>query len=171
MLSAYPAGDPDGASLSGAAWVDLIDPTPDERAACEKALGLRVPTKEELGEIETTSRLQTDDGVLYMSAPLIFAGQNEPWIFVPTGFVLAKNVLMTVRFAQAASFDAVSKELGASGRFDPVLPLCAFWRNWSIIWPIFLSPVLAIWTRPRTSSSGTTTRGVCRTRPRSCASC
>jgi magnesium transporter len=121
MLSAYPAGRPDGASLSGAAWVDLIDPTPDERAACEKALGLRVPTKEELGEIETTSRLQTDDGVLYMSAPLIFAGQNEPWIFVPTGFVLAKNVLMTLRFAQAASFDAVSKELGASGRFDPAL--------------------------------------------------
>lgn len=121
MLSAYPAARPDGASLSGAAWIDLIDPTPDERTACETALGLRVPTKEELGEIETTSRLQIEQGALYMSAPLIFAAQNEPWILVPTGFVLAKNVLMTVRFAQAASFDAVSKELAAPGRFDPAL--------------------------------------------------
>jgi magnesium transporter len=56
-----------------------------------------------------------------MSAPLIFAGENEVWNLVPTGFVLAKNVLMTVRFAQSTSFDAVSKELGASGSFGPAL--------------------------------------------------
>jgi magnesium transporter len=121
MLSAYPAARVDGASLSGAAWVDLIDPTPVERATVEKALGLRVPTKDELGEIEATSRLRVEQGALYMTAPLIFADQNEPWIVAPTGFVLSRAVLMTVRFAKSAAFDAVSKELGAAENTAPGL--------------------------------------------------
>ena len=58
MLSAYPARRLQDTSLKSAAWVDLLDPTEAERAAFEQAFGLRVPTAEELVEIETTSRLR-----------------------------------------------------------------------------------------------------------------
>jgi magnesium transporter len=121
MLGAYPTHRADGASLSGAAWVDLIDPTEAERSAFEKTFGLRVPTKEKLAEIETTSRLRTEHDALYMTAPLIFAADNEPWFPAPTGFVLSKQVLMTVRFAKSAAFDAVIAELGAAEQFEPTL--------------------------------------------------
>jgi magnesium transporter len=121
MLGAYPTDRSGGSSLASHTWVDLLDPTEAERSAFETAFGLRVPTKDELGEIETTSRLQTEHGALYMSAPLIFAAENEPWILAPTGFVLSKQVLMTVRFAKSAAFDAVIKEVAPAEKLEPTL--------------------------------------------------
>jgi magnesium transporter len=120
MLAAYPTQSPD-ATLKNAAWVDLVDPTAAENSSFEEAFGLRVPTKEQLAEIETTSRLRIENDALYLTAPLIFAADNEPWIVIPTGFVLAKRVLLTVRFAKSAAFDTVITELGASVHCAPAL--------------------------------------------------
>lgn len=120
MLSAFPITSDLGKSLTGASWIDLVDPTPTEIAGCEKAFGLRVPTSEELSEIETTSRLRVEHGALYMTAPLIIATGDEPWITAPTGFVLSKTVLLTVRFVQSAIFDSVKKESNVE-RLEPTL--------------------------------------------------
>ena len=120
MLSAFPISPNIGASLTDASWIDLIDPTPTETAAFEKAFGLRVPTKEELSEIETTSRLRVEHGALYMTAPLILATGDEPWIAAPTGFALSKTILLTVRFVQSTIFDSVGKELNGE-RSEPAL--------------------------------------------------
>jgi hypothetical protein len=46
---------------------------------------------------------------LYMTVPFILATGDEPWITVPTGFVLSKAVLLTVRFVQSAIFDSVKR--------------------------------------------------------------
>jgi magnesium transporter len=120
MLSAFPISPNIGASLTAASWIDLIDPTPTEISAFEKAFGLRVPTKEELSEIETTSRLRVEHGALYMTAPLILATGDEPWIAAPTGFALSKTILLTVRFVQSTIFDSVGKELNGE-RSEPAL--------------------------------------------------
>jgi magnesium transporter len=120
MLSAFPVTPDFGKSLTDASWIDLVDPTPTETAAFEKAFGLRVPTTEELSEIETTSRLRVECGALYMTAPLIIATGDEPWIAAPTGFVLSKEVLLTVRFAQSAIFDSAKKESNVK-RLEPTL--------------------------------------------------
>ena len=120
MLSAFPIASDLSKSLTGACWIDLVDPTPTEIAGFEKAFGLRVPTSEELSEIETTSRLRVEHGALYMTAPLIIATGDEPWIAAPTGFVLSKEVLLTVRFVQSAIFDSVKKESNVE-RLEPTL--------------------------------------------------
>ena len=120
MLSAFPIFPDFGKSLTDASWIDLVDPTTTETAAFEKAFGLRVPTTEELSEIETTSRLRVERGALYMTAPLIIATGDEPWIAAPTGFVLSKEVLLTVRFAQSAIFDSAKKESNVE-RLEPIL--------------------------------------------------
>src|SRR5262244_2201304 len=117
MLSTLPVV-PDSKSLSSAVWIDLVDPSPPEIAAFEKAFEFRVPNKDELNEIETTSRLRVEHDALYMTAPLILATGDEPWIPAPTGFVLSKTVLLTVRATGSAVFDAVRKELSAE-RFEP----------------------------------------------------
>jgi magnesium transporter len=119
MLSTLPIV-PDGKSLSNAVWIDLVDPSSTETSAFEKAFKFRVPNKDELSEIETTSRLRVEHGALFMTAPLIIASGDEPWIPAPTGFVLSKTVLLTVRFTKSTVFDAVSKELSAE-RFEPAL--------------------------------------------------
>jgi magnesium transporter len=122
MLAAYPTHRPDAVSLKTAAWVDLVDPTPEEKAAFQKAFGLRVPTPDEVAEIEATSRLQVDHNTLYMTAPLITVkDNNEPWIVVPTGFVLSEHVLLTMQLEKLTAFDAVIAEVGQRDKLDPAL--------------------------------------------------
>ncbi|HUK10403.1 MAG TPA: hypothetical protein VLX09_21205 [Stellaceae bacterium] len=105
--------------MADESWVDLVNPAEAERSAFERASGLGVPSKHELGEIEATSRLQIKNDALYMTAPLIFAVENEPWLPTPVGFVLSKQLLMTVRFAGSTTFDAVAKETSAAEKSDP----------------------------------------------------
>jgi magnesium transporter len=124
MLNTYPGPPIEGASLSsrdlaGRTWVDLIQPTEAERSAFERASGLSVPSKDDIVEIEATSRLRIKNEALYMTAPLIFAAENEPWIPTPVGFVLSKQLLMTVRFAESAAFDAVAKETSGAQKPEP----------------------------------------------------
>ena len=124
MLNAYPRALTEGVSfstrdLADQAWVDLVYPTEAERSAFEHASGLSVPTKDDLGEIEATSRLKIKNDALYMTAPLIFAEENEPWLPTPVGFVLSKQLLMTVRFSESATFDTVAKETSAAEQPDP----------------------------------------------------
>jgi magnesium transporter len=118
MLIAYPPDPSGNTKLADITWVDLIDPTSVERAAFEDKFGLRVPAQDELGEIEATSRLQFENGALYMTAPLIIASASEPWLPVPTGFVLSKQVFMTLRSGKSAAFDCAAKELW-NQKFEP----------------------------------------------------
>jgi magnesium transporter len=52
-------------------WIDICSPTRAEEAELERALGLDVPTREEISEIEQTSRLYRSNGLLYMTAVII----------------------------------------------------------------------------------------------------
>src|SRR5262249_61203113 len=108
MLRAFP-DTPDN-SLTGASWIDIVDPIPAEIATFEKAFGLRVPTKEEVSEIETTSRLGGEHGPLYISAPLILTTGEGRGIVGPTGFVLSRARVLAVRFVQSATVDSVCHE-------------------------------------------------------------
>jgi magnesium transporter len=48
--------DPDWTLPPDTAWVDLANPTRAEEVAAEKALGVQLPTREEMAEIEVSSR-------------------------------------------------------------------------------------------------------------------
>ena len=51
-------------------WFDLFDPTEAEEKALEAVIGLDVPTRDEMVEIEDSARLYLDRGALYMTATL-----------------------------------------------------------------------------------------------------
>jgi magnesium transporter len=87
-------------------WVDLLTPSPEETAFIERATGLRLPGIEELSEIESSSRLRVEDGVLYMSAPLIHRAITGDPQTTPVGFVLSPELLVTVRFESLTAFAA-----------------------------------------------------------------
>ncbi|MBN9248022.1 MAG: magnesium transporter CorA, partial [Hyphomicrobium sp.] len=54
--------------LSTSVWIDLIEPKEDEDKFIEQALGIEVPTRSEMREIEASNRFYTDNGAYYMSS-------------------------------------------------------------------------------------------------------
>ena len=54
--------------LDEVVWFDLFNPTEAEEAALERAIGVGVPTRDEMQEIEDSSRLYTEDGAAFMTA-------------------------------------------------------------------------------------------------------
>ena len=108
MLSSHPRDWKADSSDAQGVWIDLFDPTTEEKRRIEETFGLRVPTKEQLSEIESTSRLRIEREALYMSAPLISIVEDGRWSPAPTGFILSKKVLVTVRFAKLLPIEAVA---------------------------------------------------------------
>src|ERR1700761_9018408 len=53
-------------------WIDMQTPTAEEIAFVERVTKLPVPTRAEISEIENSSRLNIENGVLYMSTPISF---------------------------------------------------------------------------------------------------
>jgi magnesium transporter len=85
-------------------WIDLDSPTREEELAIEAALKLNLPTPEEMAHIEPSSRLYQECGATFMTATLLSrAGEAHP-VEVPVTFVLARNVLITIRYAPIRSF-------------------------------------------------------------------
>src|SRR5258708_39873516 len=63
--------EPGSALPADAVWIDLREPTPEEEQLVESALGIDVPTQEEMREIEASNRFYEEHGVLYMTATLL----------------------------------------------------------------------------------------------------
>src|SRR5947199_345243 len=76
-------------------WLDLLQPTAVETSFVERVTGLRVPSFEDLAEIETSSRLRLERGALYLSAPLVHRATAENPGTTPVGFVLSPQRLVT----------------------------------------------------------------------------
>src|ERR1700730_13540389 len=97
-------------------WIDLVKPDSAEIAFVERATGLHVPSKDELSEIESSSRLRSRDGALYLSTPLIYRAQSELPVSTPVGFVLTRERLITVRFQELTVFNSfIDRELATDG--------------------------------------------------------
>jgi magnesium transporter len=88
-------------------WIDTERPDPKEIAFLERTLKIAVPTLEALSEIETSSRLRSEKDWLYLSIPMIHRADGFMPTLTPLGFVLSKDVLLTVRFKQMKALDDV----------------------------------------------------------------
>lgn len=79
-------------------WVDLLQPEQGEDKALERCLGIEIPTREEMQEIEPSSRLYVDHGVRYMTATTLCNTEFGTPKLTQISFVLAPGRLITVRY-------------------------------------------------------------------------
>src|ERR1043165_5589163 len=120
MLSAYV---PHGTSLErqvipetgpvpeGAVWFDLVSPTQPEDKLLERALGIAVPTREEMQEIEVSSRLYVENGARYMTATLMCQSDSATPKTTAVTFILAGRKLVTVRYDEPKPFTLIANKL------------------------------------------------------------
>ncbi|MCC6949800.1 MAG: magnesium transporter CorA family protein [Bradyrhizobiaceae bacterium] len=100
-----------GSVPEGAIWLDLLSPTHEEDRAVEAATGVLVPTREEMAEIEPTSRLYIENGIRYMTATLICAAETDAPATTAVTFILGGGRLVTVRYEDPRPFPITANKL------------------------------------------------------------
>ena len=85
-------------------WADLVAPTKEEEAAIEQWIGADIPTREEMEEIEISSRLYSENGAYFMTATLPANTDTDKQVMGPVTFVLARDRLVTVRYHEPRAF-------------------------------------------------------------------
>jgi magnesium transporter len=85
-------------------WIDLVNPTPEDEALVERALGIDVPTKDEVREIEASSRFYDEDGATFMTTFIVHFPDNTTPTPATVTFVLKNNSLVTVRYVEPKAF-------------------------------------------------------------------
>ena len=102
------------ASIGGGLWIDLSDPSPEERLTVNNALGMELPTHADMEEIEISSRLYSEDGGLFMTALILAnSGTEKPVADVVT-FILAREKLITLRYIDPQPFRTFESRCGRS---------------------------------------------------------
>src|SRR3979490_37046 len=95
----------------GTVWIDLISPTVQEDKLTEQFLGIAVPTREEMQEIEVSSRLYVENGARYMTATLMCQSDTATPKTTPVTFILSSHRLCTVRYDDPRPFAIVEHKL------------------------------------------------------------
>ncbi|MEF2550495.1 magnesium transporter CorA family protein [Aurantimonas sp. A2-1-M11] len=94
-----------------AVWIDLLNPAPDEVSAVERLCGIDVPTREEMDEIEVSSRLYSEDGADFLTASVVFGLDSGKPSFAPVTFILVDERLVTLRYSKPKSFAIYAAKL------------------------------------------------------------
>src|SRR5580700_4216358 len=97
-----------------AVWVDLFNPTQAEDRAVERFAGIAVPTREDMQEIEISSRLYIENGARYMTATLMCQSDTDTPKTTAVTFILTGHRLVTVRYDQPKPFALVENKLARS---------------------------------------------------------
>lgn len=96
-------------------WIDLLNPTNEEVKAVEELLALDIPTKEEMREIESTSRLYCEDAARFMNTPLLINTAEERPELTEVAFILMPKHLITLRERDSASFRNAAQQAQRGG--------------------------------------------------------
>lgn len=86
-------------------WIDLYDPTPEEREAVKGLLGIDVPSKEDMEEIEISSRLYQEDGGIFMTVLILSKTESADPESQGVSFILVGDRLLTVRYSEPQPFN------------------------------------------------------------------
>ncbi|MBV8792339.1 MAG: magnesium transporter CorA family protein [Pseudolabrys sp.] len=121
MLSAYiPHGtvlerrpvDPGALPPAASVWIDMVTPTQQEDRLVEQLCGIAIPTREEMQEIEVSSRLYVENGARYMTATMMCQSDTMTPKTTAVTFILASHRLITVRYDDPRPFAIVEHKLG-----------------------------------------------------------
>ena len=74
-----------------------------------------MPTREEMREIEASSRVYEEDEALYLTATVVFLADQPPPRTTEISFILKRGHLVTLRFADPQPFRSMTARLDRSG--------------------------------------------------------
>ena len=95
---------PDEVLPADALWIDLVEPTREEDRLVEAHLGISIPTRQEMADIEPSEILYQEDGARYMTARIICRSDTALPSLTDVSFILTDRALVTVRYDEPKAF-------------------------------------------------------------------
>lgn len=92
-------------------WLDLISPDRDEEHLAERLVGISLPTREDLKDIEPSSRLYVEDDTVFMTASLVWRVETDLPELADVAFILGGGRLITIRYSEPKAFALFSASL------------------------------------------------------------
>jgi len=90
--------------LQNAIWIDLLSPTKEEEKLVEQYLELDIPTREEMQEIEFSSRFYKIENALFMTMTMVAKSDTLQPKNDAVTLVLENDKLITIRYIEPQSF-------------------------------------------------------------------
>lgn len=94
-----------------ALWIDILDPSAEERTRVEAAFGIALPTHDEMREIEPSSRLYSENNAAFMTATVLTQADTPHPVNDVITFILARRMLITLRYAEPRPFTIYANKL------------------------------------------------------------
>ncbi len=93
-------------------WIDLIDPSGEEKRAVETFLDTEIQSKAQAEEIESSSRFSEDDKAIYANTNYLSPSADD-MSMDPVSFTISGTTLTTLRENPLRSFDLLQRKLQA----------------------------------------------------------
>lgn len=99
-------------------WVDMASPTMAEDAALEAALGVEIPSRDDMSEIEASSRLYTENDAIFLTLSLatgILKSKGAVSAEVqPLALILSPKALVTLRYTDLTVIERFAAQCSKS---------------------------------------------------------
>ena len=96
-------------------WLDLLHPTAEENSLVESRLGLSIPTRQGMTDIEDSARLSKHRDAAVLTAVLIDGTREGRPARVQVTFISTKAFLVSVRYADPPPFRALDSTCDRQG--------------------------------------------------------
>ncbi|MCX8100607.1 MAG: magnesium/cobalt transporter CorA [Geminicoccaceae bacterium] len=106
---------PEGDLPPEVVWLDLRSPSPEEIRFVEQTLAIAMPSREEMQEIEASSRVYEENEALFLTATLVFHADEPPPGTTEVTFVLKGDRLVTLRYEDPQPFRTIRSRLERAG--------------------------------------------------------
>ncbi len=93
-------------------WIDLLQPTGEQKRAVEAFLGTEIQSRAEAEEIESSSRFYEENGTIFANTNFL-SPSGDGMLMDPVSFILAGSVLTTVREIPLRSLDTLQLKIQA----------------------------------------------------------
>ena len=93
-------------------WIDLLEPTGDEKRAVETYLGTEIQSRAEAEEIESSSRFSEEGKIIFANTNFL-SPADDGMLMDPVSFILTGGMLTTLREIPLRSFDTLQNKMQA----------------------------------------------------------
>ena len=105
-------------ALQDTVWIDLVDPSGEEKRAVEAFLGTEIQSRAQAEEIESSSRYFETDDAIFANTNFLTPGPEE-YMMQAVSFTIVEDALTTLREVPLRSFTELQRRLQVNPRQYP----------------------------------------------------